>query len=225
MADDAFKIPSSVAEQVFDNAKALLAWVEQHQESAIIFEKKITSSLQGCIDKARSKTGKFHNDRIWTAYHSLRTSDTYVSDWECILLKAGVSDPSAISYQYIGDYILKEMIKTTYPTRAKEISCSTAELTYEETNGLRYATGYVVKSLQKKAFKSTCSQRDDIQLCLSQLMQAEDEAEDDSKDWIQLIDRGGLCHVNNNVYEFFLALEKELRKHISLEKLSDMTPE
>ena len=55
-------------------------------------------------------------------------------------------------------------------------------------------------------------------------MQAEDEAEDDSQDWIQLIDRGGLCHVKNDVYELFLALEKELRKHISLNKLSDMTP-
>ena len=85
-------------------------------------------------------------------------------------IKARVSDPSAISYQYIGDYILKEMIKTTYTTRAKETSCSTAELTYKETNGLQYAAGYVVKLLQKKALKSTCSQRDDIQLCLSQLV-------------------------------------------------------
>ena len=117
------------------------------------------------------------------------------------------------------------MIKTTYPTTAKETSLSTAELTYEETHGLRYAAGYVVKSLQKKALKSTHPQRDDIQLCLSQLVQAEDEAEDGSQDWIQLIDRGGLCHVNNDVYELFLALEKELRKHISLNNLSDMTPE
>lgn len=33
--------------------------------------------------------------------------------------------------------------------------------------------------------------------CLSQLVQAENKAEDDSKDWIQLINIGGLCHVNN----------------------------
>ena len=61
-------------------------------------------------------------------------------------------------------------------------------------------------------------------VCLSQLVQADDEAQDDSQDWIQLIDRGGLCHVNNDTYELFLALEKELCKHISLDKLSDMTP-
>lgn len=63
------------------------------------------------------------------------------------------------------------MIKSTYPTAAKETSLSTAELTYKEKNGLRYAAGYVVKSLQKKTLKATHSQRDDIQLCLSQLVQ------------------------------------------------------
>ena len=26
----------------------------------------------------------------------------YVCDWECVMLKAGVSEPFAISYQYIG---------------------------------------------------------------------------------------------------------------------------
>ena len=68
-------------------------------------------------------------------------------------------------------------------------------------------------------------QRDDIQLCQSQPVQVEDESEDDLQNLIQSIDRGGLCHVNNDVYGLFLALEKELRKRISLNKLSDMTPE
>ena len=225
LADDAFSIPSPVAAHVLENAKALLEWIEQHKESAKIFEMKVESSLQECVDKAVTTTGKLHSDRIWTAYHSLRTSDVYVCDWECILLKAGVSKPSAISYQYIGDYILKTMIKTTYPTTAREAALSTTKLSYEEINGLRYAAGYVVRSLQKKALKSTHPQKGDVQLCLSQLLQTEDEAEDDSQDWIQLIDRGGLCHVNNDVYELFLVMEKELHKRISFDKLTDMTPE
>lgn len=60
-------------------------------------------------------------------------------------LKAGVSEPSAICYQYIGDQILKNMIKTTYATIAGETQLSIAELTYEETNAVRYAAEYVVK--------------------------------------------------------------------------------
>ena len=180
-----------------------------------MFKNKLLSSLKECIDKARSTTGKLHRDRIWSGYHFLRTSDNYVCDCECILLKAGVSEISAICYQYIGHQILKKLIETTYPLTARKAgpSMGYCELTYEETN--------VVKSLQEKILKSIHAQRDDIQLCLSQ---SDDEAQDDSQDWMQLIDRGGLFHVNSDVYELFLALEKELRKHISLNKLLDMTP-
>ena len=35
IADDAFMIPSPVAENAVQNAKALLEWMEQHKESAI----------------------------------------------------------------------------------------------------------------------------------------------------------------------------------------------
>ena len=101
ITDDAFGIPSPVAAHALQNAEALLVWVEQNHEAAAIFEKKVVSSVQNCVDQARSASGKFHSDRIWTAYHSLRTSDVYVYNWECIMLKAGVSEPSAICYQYI----------------------------------------------------------------------------------------------------------------------------
>ena len=85
-------------------------------------------------------------------------------DWESILLKAGVGEISVICYQYIGDQILKKLIKTTYPLTAREAESSLAncELTYEETNAVWYVAGYVVQSLQKKILKSTHAQRDDV---------------------------------------------------------------
>ena len=59
LADDAFKAPSPVAEQALQIASTLLEWVEQHQESAILFENKVTLSLQGCIDKQAIKLESF----------------------------------------------------------------------------------------------------------------------------------------------------------------------
>ena len=188
IADDAFTVPSPAAENAVLNAKALLKWLEHHKECAV-FEKKLLTSLQECADKARTAGGKFHCDRIWTAYHFLRTSDVYMCDWECVLLKAEVGQISVICYQYIGDKIFKKLIKTMYPLAAEkaESSLANCELTYEETNAVRYAAGYVVKSLQKKMLKTThAAQKDDFQLCLSQLVQADDEAQDESQDWIQL---------------------------------------
>ena len=57
----------------------------EHNKEYAVFENKLLTSLQECTDKARTTSGKFHCDPIWTAYHFLRTSDVYVCDWECVL--------------------------------------------------------------------------------------------------------------------------------------------
>ena len=41
-----------------------------------------------------------------------------------------------------------------------------------------------------------------------------DEETNDSQDWVQLINRGGLTRVNNTTFEMFVAMEYELRQHI-----------
>ena len=41
-----------------------------------------------------------------------------------------------------------------------------------------------------------------------------DEMEDESSEWISVIDRGGLKHVTNTTYSMFASMEIELRKHI-----------
>ena len=67
-------------------------------ELAIVFKKESTVSLQefnALIRQAIQIIQTFHNGRIWTEYYSLGTSDLYVCDWKCIMLKTGVNEPSA----------------------------------------------------------------------------------------------------------------------------------
>ena len=75
-----------------------------------------------------------------------------------------------------------------------------------ETNAVRYAAGYIPRSLKKKLIKSTNPLKDDLQLCLMQLID-DDGSEphvDDSKDWLEKIDRGGLIKVKNDALKFLL---------------------
>ena len=51
-------------------------------------------------------------------------------------------------------------------------------------------------------------------MCLSQLEETDGVITDDSQNWINVIDRGGLIHINNDTYELFLAMENELRNHL-----------
>jgi hypothetical protein len=42
--------------------------------------------------------------------------------------------------------------------------------------------------------------------------------------WIEIVDRGGLFHVNDNSYAFFVSIENVLRQYLQLSKASDMKP-
>jgi len=76
--------------------------------------------------------------------------------------------------------------------------------------------------------KKNIPHKADLLLCLGHLEKSDDDdgaAFECSEEWINLIDRGGLCHVSNDTYELFLALEKELRKLISPYQLLAMDEE
>ena len=83
-------------------------------------------------------------------------------------------------------------------------------LTYEEINAIRYAAGYVPRALKKKLTKSA-HLKEDLQLCVLDLLDDGDEESNESQDWIVSINRRGLTHINHNTFELFLAMEHKLR--------------
>ena len=74
-------------------------------------------------------------------------------------------------------------------------------LTLEETFGLQYAAGYIPRSLRKKITKSKHPPKNDLLLCLFDLLDEEDDADHDSKRWMESINCGGLTRVNNSTYD------------------------
>ena len=73
-------------------------------------------------------------------------------------------------------------------------------------------------ALWEKLRKSAHPLKSELALCLLDLLDNGDEEYDDSCNWIQMIDRGGLTHVNNAMYRTFLSMELELRKHLAGEQ-------
>ena len=89
---------------------------------------------------------------------------------------------------------------------------SSDDLTYAETNAIRYAAGYVPRALNKRISRSNNANKVDLMLCLDDLL--EDESEE-STDWLKAINRGGLLCVKNMTFELYLTMERELRFHLS----------
>jgi len=57
--------------------------------------------------------------------------------------------------QCISDHVLNQLVKLHYPLSDKESSQrKPSVLTHEETLGLHYAAGYILRSLKKKLLKS-----------------------------------------------------------------------
>ena len=223
MKDQSFKIDTQIANFVVKTASALSTWIINNGNSARIFEQKFVFKLQECVDKALLANGKMHSDRIGTAYHTLHTSVVYICDWQCIIEKSGLTEGSAICFQCIGDLILKKLIKTTYPVSVPKVHMNSS-LTYKEANAGRYAAGFVLRTMKKNIGKSTHAHKADLLLCLAQLLDNDDPKIDDFKDWLEMVDRGGLCHISNDTFEVFLALEKELRNILAsniIEQLDD----
>ena len=220
-------LPSDCAKTTVDTAKTVLTWATANKSEAERFEESLVSSLDSCLQHAKVKSEKINRERMWCAYHTLRTSDTYITDWETFLQSAGITKGSVMFYQCIGDHIFKDMIRLHFPLpEAEDAGILKSTLTYMETNAIRYAAGYIPRSLDKTLLKSSHPLKRDLRLCLSELVGDDDEDPclDDSKDWRHKINRGGLINVNNDTYELFIAMEQKLHMYIASMEAKKETP-
>ena len=125
-------------------------------------------------------------------------------------------------YQYLTDAIFREMIRKKFPIERAQGIAEEKSLTYEEMNGLRYAAGFVPRALRKKLRKSSHPLKSELLLCILDMLDDGDEEHDSSCRWIDMIDRGGLTHVNTMTYHAFLSMEVELRKHLGAEQVPNL---
>ena len=72
----------------------------------------------------------------------------------------------------------------------------------------------MIRHLAKTIQRTALPKRDEIELCLLELIEVESDEDDESEELVQSIDRGGLKHVTNMTYMAFEAMEVEFRKHL-----------
>ena len=168
--------------------------------------------MQNRDDKPAS-SHRASREKMWSSYHTLRTSEKYKSEWNAFLRQSG-SEVSSIFCQYVGHFAFKKLVEANHVITSQEAAKAPFSLNFEETNAIRYAAGWVVSALKKKLLTSVHPQKSALQLCLWDLLDDGDEDEHESNQWMKAVDRGGLCTVNNITYELFVAMEKRLQELI-----------
>ena len=130
-----------------------------------------------------------------------------------------------IFYQSLTDSLFQNRIEYHFPLSCSPQQVGEAEaegsmLTFEEENAIRYAAGYVLRAVRKKTSKSSKQQKDQL---VEAILSDDDVEEDDlSSKWMAVVDRGGLLHISDDLYRVFVAMELDIRKHLRIEKASEM---
>lgn len=99
-------------------------------------------------------------------------------------------------------------------TDSMSSSSSAKESLYaDEENIIRYMSGYIAFKLLRKYQKVDSGKAAQYVECLLKMAVEGPESNfyDYTKEWMKLVDRGGLFHISDNAYLFFRALELQTR--------------
>ena len=156
LEDASFTNCSKEASDALEAAKLVKNWCEikENQSVLSVFSSDLVRDLQGTFS-APSGRLPLNREKMWRAVFSLCSSTSFVERWVAFLQRAGAV-PTPILYQHLTDVVLRLLIRRHYevPT-TQEPTTAPASLSSNEGHALRYAAGYIVRSVSKKIQKSS----------------------------------------------------------------------
>ena len=220
LTEGRFQVSSQEATAALSTASAVILWCEEpaHCELLTQFTVGLTARLKTCFQCNHSSL-RLKKEKMWGLYHQLRTSKNFKEEWSQFLQASVGHQASPAFFQFVTHTVFKELITMEYPIAVHTttpVESPQCPLTYEEENALRYIAGYVCRKLRERLESSSLPSKDDMILCLMELNGDEMDEERGTEAWTNLIDRGGLWHVNDQTYSLFATMEEEIRQHLSL---------
>ena len=220
--DDGFSFPSPPAVEARKIAGQLLLWCKDkaNVEAMTTFVDGLFEMYKRCITCNRRISHSTHLERVWGSYHQERCSVTHRKNWcQFLELSLHYTNDCPIFYQYITDFIFKKAMKEEYfhiDSIADQQPSETQSLSYDEKNCLRYVAGSLFRAVKKKVARSALPIKEEMLLCMTELLEEEGAGlnDDESNDWIRLVDRGGLSHVSNTMFELLSAMEIVIKENV-----------
>ena len=150
---------------------------------------------------------------MWGNFHH---SEAYQSMWATLLAQSVPEHASPTFFQYVTDAIFRTLIVTECAIARQDGPLHEASLSYSEKNALRYAAGYVIRHLCKMLHRSAHPKKAEFLLYLQDMNDVEIST-DESEDWVRIVDRGGIRHIDDMLYMVF---ELEVRRHLQFGRAS-----
>ena len=208
MKDESFL----VAPHLIQSARELEFWLIRNTDKAAAFMvlwRRIMKPCSGLPSKKKER------EKMWSTYHTIRTSRDFVQLWEELLAISTSAPPDPLLYQHFSHLLFQRQLEEKLPS-SSTIPTEEKPLTEVELKAIRYTAGFVPHSLLRKMSKSTHPKKKELCLCLREML---DESEDEvtiSQQWVTIMDRGGLKTINNRTFNFFVAMDKSYRRRLGM---------
>ena len=156
--------------------------------------------------------------QMWKTFHNYTTSESFKSNWTTCFdyLKLTGLSGEALIIQHTARVMLETFLENAISTT--ETTDDVPDLTPEEDNAVRFASGFIIRSLKKKLSKSetyvytlNCMHESDSDIDIET-----DNFLDYTKEWVSRINRGGLFRVSDETFLLFRWMELTVRKHLCL---------
>ena len=207
--DESFSVPSPANKKCSETALALIGWYDCPHNHANLskFSLGLCVQLHACFSR-RHTSLRLRKEKMWRAYHHLRTSASFCKDWEMFLHNSVSHRAHPAFFQHVSHHIFKELMKTEFPLPPPDaVEHPDRLLTFEEENALRFVAGYICRKVHTKLEMSTFPEREEMMQCIISFVGDEAVKEEETELWVNTIDRGGLWHVNDITYTFFVIVE------------------
>ena len=179
-----------------------------------ILEKRIDCIIEGAFNAKCTSYSK-KREKMWAAFYQFRAKELCTM-WNELITTLGLSEKFRDVWlpQTVTRLVLESQVKIKCCFPSSDAATIQAELDTDELNALRYAAGYVMLSIWKKVHCKVISDWISRQVDVDSTTSAPSFL-DYTKQWIRKVDRGGLFHVSDVLYEVFVALEEITRYHLN----------
>ena len=229
-----FQIESPRARAALECAKYMQFLLESTDGELKVlstFCDQLYASLEKLCTNVQTSRFSFSTQRIklMTLFHQKRTTDLLEMWKELWSDLTKISDQSGINkcpllepvfIQHCCSAVLESLVKEVFPAEAGYQPESI--LTGDQQCALRYVAGYMLRNIKEKIkSKRIKIKHQDEALCALNDLSSEDAAgtTDDtflsySRRWINLVNRGGLYVVSDEVYTAFQAMELAFQEYL-----------
>ena len=200
------------------------------KESIKTLAERLIEKLCWCLT-VKKKLPSAVEAAIWTNFHHVRQSGCLCEHWDGVVTRAvpqKMEDDSHLCLQLLLDVLMKELISRK--ARPSAACLATPTINHHEENAVRYMAGYVAVKLTRRYSRKT--RNNELKLkwqlfvdVLNKLKAQNQPGNPDSlfeytKEWSELIDRGGLYHIDDRAYQLFKEIELLTRKFLNSRSIS-----